>query len=451
MLRLSLTVGVLCAVIAAHFVSAMSGNGFDGKPPLAGTSTWCQPYDGVCGLLWEKCSASEVLKTARTMVSSGLAAKGYTLVLLDDCWSAKTRSADGNLQPDATRFPDGLNGLSQQLGAMGLILGAYTCIGTETCKHGLPGSFGYYEQDAKWLVSQGVKYVKIDNCAKPTQFSERDLYANFSRHLVAAAAARNTTVYVASCEWGAQSDGQPAWWWVQKITNQYRIQMDHLPLFDCPKPLCRAAGAGFGQGTKQIIDYVATMPRWTGGNRSPWGGPNGPNSSVPDPDFLMTMFDKVTMSYTESRTEFSFWALWSAPLICSTSLEPKETIEILGNTAVIAIDRDPLGIPGFLAVNNSNGQPGAQIWLKPLADGGAAVIFFNGNSVWSKATYKIETSWQGLVAPGVVKIAAMDLWAAQPAWTDVSKGYAASLATSDIKMLRLRCTGANGGAVACLQ
>jgi hypothetical protein len=43
-----------------------------------------------------------------------------------------------------------------------------------------------------------------------------------------------------------------------------------------------------------------------------------------DPDFLETLFlekylDKsIMMNYTNSRTEFSFWALWSSPLIVAT-------------------------------------------------------------------------------------------------------------------------------------
>ena len=34
----------------------------------------------------------------------------------------------------------------------GLKVGIYTCVGTKTCKRNRPGSYGYYEQDAKTLA-----------------------------------------------------------------------------------------------------------------------------------------------------------------------------------------------------------------------------------------------------------------------------------------------------------
>jgi hypothetical protein len=36
-----------------------------------------------------------------------------------------------------------------------------------------------------------------------------------------------------------------------------------------------------------------------------------------DPDFLETLFP-ITMPFIESRTEYTFWSLWSAPLIVAT-------------------------------------------------------------------------------------------------------------------------------------
>ena len=38
-----------------------------------------------------------------------------------------------------------------------------------------------------------------------------------------------------------------------------------------------------------------------------------------DPDFLETLF-WPTMDFISSRTEYTFWALWSAPLLVATDL-----------------------------------------------------------------------------------------------------------------------------------
>lgn len=50
----------------------------------------------------------------------------------------------------------------------GLKVGIYTCVGTKTCKRNRPGSYGYYEQDAKTLASWGIDFVKADNCHHPS-------------------------------------------------------------------------------------------------------------------------------------------------------------------------------------------------------------------------------------------------------------------------------------------
>lgn len=48
---------------------------------------------------------------ADRMVSDGYLAAGYEYLIVDDCWLAKTRDSDGNLQPDKDRFPSGMKAL----------------------------------------------------------------------------------------------------------------------------------------------------------------------------------------------------------------------------------------------------------------------------------------------------------------------------------------------------
>lgn len=58
---------------------------------------------------------------------------------LDDCWAATNRTADGNLQPDPTRFPSGIPALAEYVHQRGLYLGLYTCAGPVTCKYNRTG------------------------------------------------------------------------------------------------------------------------------------------------------------------------------------------------------------------------------------------------------------------------------------------------------------------------
>lgn len=53
-----------------------------------------------------------------------------------------------------------------------------------------------------------------------------------------------------------------------------------------------------------------------------------------------------------------------------------EKASILLNTEVIAINQDPLGIPGDMLANTSN----AMVWSKPLHDGGFGVVLFNNDN-----------------------------------------------------------------------
>jgi hypothetical protein len=73
--------------------------------------------------------------------SAASAAAGYDTVNLDDGWMASSRTSDGSLTWDTTKFPNGIPWLASQIHALGLKFGIYEAIGTRTCQK-LPGSGG---------------------------------------------------------------------------------------------------------------------------------------------------------------------------------------------------------------------------------------------------------------------------------------------------------------------
>ncbi len=91
------------------------------------------------------------------MVSSGMAALGYNLVLLDDCWASTERDASGRIQPDPSRFPSGIPALVDYVESKGLYLGLYTSAGKLACKNQRQGSEGNYALDAQTFAEWGVK------------------------------------------------------------------------------------------------------------------------------------------------------------------------------------------------------------------------------------------------------------------------------------------------------
>lgn len=79
---------------------------------------------------------------------------GYEYIILDDCWS-DGRNSSGYLQPDMTKFPDGIKGLADQIHDLGMKIGIYSSAGTLTCAR-YAGSLGYEEKDAAVWAEWGV-------------------------------------------------------------------------------------------------------------------------------------------------------------------------------------------------------------------------------------------------------------------------------------------------------
>lgn len=68
---------------------------------------------------------AKVVANADALVRTGLAAKGYDTVTVDDCWMLKSRDAGGGLVTDTARFPHGMAWLGRYLHAKGLKFGIY--------------------------------------------------------------------------------------------------------------------------------------------------------------------------------------------------------------------------------------------------------------------------------------------------------------------------------------
>ena len=56
------------------------------------------------------------------MVRGGFREAGYEYVIIDDCWLAKERDADGRLQPDPKRFPSGVRALADYVRACSFVM-----------------------------------------------------------------------------------------------------------------------------------------------------------------------------------------------------------------------------------------------------------------------------------------------------------------------------------------
>lgn len=309
---------------------------------------------------WNKfgCNVSEKLlkSMADAMVTSGMKDAGYEYIVIDDCWQVG-RDKDGNILIDEERFPSGMKALGDYIHAKGLKFGIYSCAGSLTCQ-GRPGSRGYQFQDARQYATWGVDFLKYDWCsnegqnAKAAYSTMRDALAVCGRPIV-----------LSICEWG---ENKP-WEWGKGIGNLWRITPDIRDCFDC------SLDWG-GVGVLQILDKQVGLEAYAGPGH--WN------------DAEMLEVGNGGMTNTEYKTHFSLWCMLAAPLMAGNDLSTmsKETIEILTNKDLIAINQDSLGIQGYKFMDFTD----MEIWVKPLSNGEAAFCFLNR----SNSSYKLNYDWK---------------------------------------------------------
>ena len=112
------------------------------------------------------------------------------------------------------------------------------------------------------------------------------------------------------------------------------------------------------------------------------------------------------MSYEEDKTNFAMWCMLAAPLVLGNDLTAidEETLEIITNEELIAIDQDPAVIMAQVVREDS----GVQTWVKPLGSEDSdvkAVALLNRNNY----EVAVTVDWSELGFTGDVEV--RDLWA----------------------------------------
>jgi alpha-galactosidase len=401
----SVYIGIVVSIICFSSPLRLQAQKFEGlalTPPMGWNS-------------WNKfqCNVDErmIRDIADAMVSSGMRDAGYQYVVIDDCWHGERDSA-GFIHPDPLRFPSGMKALADYVHAKGLKFGIYSCAGIKTCG-GRPGSRGHEYQDALSYASWGVDYLKYDWC-NTSGLSAVGAYTTMRDALFAAA----RPIVFSLCEWG---DNQP-WTWAKEIGHLWRITGDITNCFDCEVN----HGTWSSWGVMKIVEMRKDIRKYAGPGH--WN----------DPDMLEV---GNGMSVSEDRSHFTLWCLLAAPLIAGNDLRgmSKETIQILTNREVIAIDQDSLGVQGF---RYNDDEEGLEVWMKPLSHGDWAVCFLNR----SAKTQKVDFDWSNHVIQDDLSRMALntneavyairDLWKKKDLGTTQGR-LVAEVSAHDVLMLRL--------------
>ena len=354
-----------------------------------------------------KVSDKDVRAAADALVSSGLKDAGYIYVNIDDTWQGK-RNAKGELPPNE-KFPD-MKGLADYVHSKGLKLGIYSSPGPQTCAR-YEGSYQHVEQDAKTYAGWGIDYLKYDLCgfgeimhkqagdehnAKATAMM-KDAYEKMHKALQAT----GRPIVYSLCQYGWAD----VWTWGPQVGgNLWRTTGD---IEDNYKSM---ATIGFGQAG---LSKYASPGHWN------------------DPDMLEV--GNGGMTSDEYRTHMSLWAILAAPLLAGNDLSKmsEDTLAILKNKDVVAIDQDPLGKQGeqVEAVQSRvNGFKYYEIWSRQLKNG-KAIALFNRSETAGPVTLKLADVG---VKPGAH---AKDVWSGKD--VTLTDGYTANVAAHGVVLLKI--------------
>jgi alpha-galactosidase len=308
----------------------------------------------------------EIRGAADVLADSGLRAAGYVYVEVDDGWQG-VRDGDGVLHPNG-RFPD-MKALADYVHSKGLKFGLSTSVAPQSCD-GFEGSYGHEAEDAKAFAEWGIDHVVYDWCGAEAIYpTQSEMQGAYQRMGTALRSSGRDIVYGISAagafdvaQWGAKT-GANVWRTGRDLDENWKSVAD----------------AGFGQNGKE---GAAGPGRWN------------------DPGLLQA--GNIGMTVDENRMQLNLWAMLAAPLILGNDLRvlTRETVALLANRDVIAIDQDALGRQGKRVAQAGNGE----VWARPLADGSVAVAFFNKGD----QSAAVAVSWEqlGLEGPRQVR----DLW-----------------------------------------
>ncbi|XP_047325453.1 alpha-galactosidase 3 isoform X2 [Impatiens glandulifera] len=316
------------------------------------------------------CNINETVikETADALVSTGLSNLGYVYVNIDDCWSSPSRDSAGQLVADPKTFPSGIKALADYVHDKGLKLGIYSDAGVFTCEV-RPGSLNHENDDAELFASWGVDYLKYDNCFN-NGIEPKKRYPPMRDALNAT----GRSIFYSICEWGVDD---PAIW-AGQVGNSWRTTGD------------------IKDSWESMTTIADLNDKWAS-----YAGPGGWN----DPDMLEV--GNGGMTYDEYQAHFSIWALMKAPLLigCDVRNMSAETVELLTNTEVIAVNQDPLGIQGR-KVQVSGNDDCIQVWAGPLTRHRLVVGLWNRCP--EAATITAVWSALGLESASIVSV--RDLW-----------------------------------------
>lgn len=290
------------------------------EPPIMGWSSWNTYRVNI--------NEELIKKQADAMVERGLSDVGYSFVNVDDGFFGY-RDEKGLIHTHPTRFPNGMKVVSDYIHSLGLKAGIYSEAGANTCgslwdadKNGIGvGMYGYERQDANLYFNEwGFDFIKIDYCGAGQQLDldEQERYTEIV-NAIREVCPRNISVNI--CRWAYPGT------WVKSLARSWRTSPDIAPTW---------------AAVKACITSNLYLSAFAGGGH------------YNDMDMLEI---GRGLKREEEETHFGMWCIMSSPLMigCDLTTIPEESLELLTNTELIALNQDPLGLQAYIVQHENNG------------------------------------------------------------------------------------------------
>ena len=278
-------------------------------------------------------SDSLIMSQADAMVATGLKDAGYNHINIDDGYFGGRDAASGRLLIHPTRFPGGMKQVVDHIHGLGLKAGIYSDAGTNTCGNYYDrdsiargvGFYGHDQQDADYFFKElGFDFIKVDFCGgNAPQNTDRlalDPRERYTAIRRAIDATGRKDVRLNVCRWDFPGV------WVRDVATSWRISHDITDRW---------------WSLRSIILQSLYLSAYAGGGH------------YNDMDMLEV---GRALSPEEDRTHFGLWCIMASPLLIGcdlTTLRP-ETLDLLSNRELIALDQDPLGLQAYVAAHEGS-------------------------------------------------------------------------------------------------
>lgn len=319
-----------------------------------------------------RASEETVLAATRTMSQNGMRDVGYHYVGLDDGWQGP-RDVEGNLTSDPVRFKCGIPRLARYVHDAGFLFGIYASSHHTACGGG-PGNAGNVERDVRTFAEWGVDLVRLDFCGGDYDADGIEvLLAQWQRAMDESG--RHMLLMV-------NADSTPAVRVPASRGDSFQLEGDLCPAwrFDQSVPECYDPVLSRGVADYMEVDWNTLRPFVSPGH-------------FVDPGMLQV---GNGLNLDEARSQFTMWAMWSAPLIAGNEvsiMQPGDQAStVLQNEDIIAVAQDPLVRAAELIGTDGD----LQYWRKEVRDGVVLAAVNLGDDAETARLTSVQTRITGV-------------------------------------------------------